>query len=60
MGVKLFAWLGGLALFLAVAYFVKYSFERDLIPTEVRVALGFLAGLRASCRRQSRISPRQV
>ncbi|MSU35412.1 MAG: DUF2339 domain-containing protein [Pedosphaera sp.] len=45
MGVKLFAWLGGLALFLAVAYFVKYSFERDLIPTEVRVALGFLAGL---------------
>lgn len=45
MGVKLFAWLGGLALFLAVAYFVKYSFDRDLIPPEVRVALGFLAGL---------------
>ena len=37
--------LGGLALFLAVGYFVKYSFERDLIPPEVRVALGFLAGL---------------
>ena len=45
MGVKLFAWLGGLALFLAVGYFVKYSFERDLIPPEVRIALGFLAGL---------------
>jgi uncharacterized membrane protein len=45
MGVKLFAWLGGFALFLAVGYFVKYSFERDLIPPEVRVALGFLAGL---------------
>ena len=45
MGVKLFAWLGGLALFLAVGYFVKYSFERDLIPPEVRVALGFLIGL---------------
>ena len=45
MGVKLFAWLGGLALFLAVGYFVKYSFERDLIPPEVRVALGFLIGV---------------
>ena len=45
MGVKLFAWLGGFALFLAVGYFVKYSFEHDLIPPEVRVALGFLIGL---------------
>ena len=42
MGVKLAAWLGGLALFLGVALFVKYSFEHDLIPPEVRVALGFL------------------
>src|SRR5437016_1901869 len=45
MGAKLFAWIGGLALFLAVAYFVKYSFEHDLIPPEVRVALGFLVGI---------------
>jgi hypothetical protein len=44
MGVKLFAWIGGLALFLGVAFFVKYSFENDLIPPEVRAALGFLAG----------------
>lgn len=44
MGVKLFAWIGGLALFLGVAFFVKYSFDNDLIPPEVRVALGFLAG----------------
>lgn len=44
MGAKLFAWLGGLALFLGVAFFVKYSFEHDLIPAEVRVALGFLTG----------------
>ena len=44
MGVKLFAWLGGLALFLAVSFFVKYSFEHDLIPPAVRVALGFLVG----------------
>ena len=45
MGAKLFAWLGGLALFLGVAFFVKYSFEHDLIPPEVRVALGFVFGI---------------
>ncbi|MGA3007528.1 MAG: DUF2339 domain-containing protein, partial [Opitutaceae bacterium] len=45
MGAKLFAWLGGFALFLGVAFFVKYSFEHQLIPPEVRVALGFLLGL---------------
>ncbi len=45
MGVKLFAWLGGLALFLGVVFFVKYSFEHNLIPPEVRVALGFLTGV---------------
>src|SRR6266545_1757072 len=41
MGAKLFAWIGGLALFLGVAFFVKYSFEHDLIPPELRVAIGF-------------------
>ena len=45
MGVKGFAWVGGLALFLGVAFFVKYSFERNLVPPELRVAIGFLAGL---------------
>lgn len=45
MGVKLFAWVGGFALFLAVAFFVKYSFENNLIPAELRVAMGFLTGL---------------
>ena len=45
MGVKLFAWVGGLALFLGVVFFVKYSFEHDLIPPELRVALGFLTGI---------------
>jgi uncharacterized membrane protein len=45
MGVKLFSWLGGFALFLGVAFFVKYSFEHDLIPPEVRVALGFLLSI---------------
>src|SRR6266567_8917990 len=34
MGAKLFAWIGGLALFLGIAFFVKYSFEHNLIPPE--------------------------
>ena len=45
MGAKLFAWIGGLALFLGVAFFVKYSFEHNLIPPEARVAIGFVVGL---------------
>ncbi|MEY2486806.1 MAG: hypothetical protein QOH39_2454 [Verrucomicrobiota bacterium] len=45
MGAKLFAWIGGLALFLGVGFFVKYSFEHNLIPPEVRVAIGFFIGL---------------
>ena len=44
MGVKLFAWLGGIALFFGVIFFVKYAFERNLIPPAVRVALGFVTG----------------
>src|SRR6266498_3185385 len=45
MGAKLFAWIGGLALFLGVAFFVKYSFEHNLVPPEMRVAIGFTVGL---------------
>jgi uncharacterized membrane protein len=45
MGVKLFAWVGGLAMFLGVVFFVKHAFDQGLIPPEMRVALGFLAGL---------------
>jgi uncharacterized membrane protein len=44
MGAKLFAWIGGFALFLGIAFFVKYSFEHNLIPPEMRVAIGFIAG----------------
>ena len=44
MGVKLFAWLGGVAMFLGVILFVKYAFENNLIPPPVRIALGFLTG----------------
>src|SRR5215510_10259088 len=45
MGVKGFAWIGGLALFLGIAFFVKYSFDNNLISPELRVTLGFIAGL---------------
>ncbi len=31
-GVKLFAGLGGLALFIGAGFFVKYSIDRNLIP----------------------------
>ena len=44
MGAKLFAWIGGLALFLGVAFFVKYSFEHNLISPELRVAIWFVVG----------------
>ena len=42
MGAKLIAWLGGFAALLGVGFFVKYSFEHNLIPPELRVAIGFL------------------
>lgn len=45
MGVKLFAWVSGLLLFLGVAFFVKYSFDNNLVPAELRVAIGFAVGL---------------
>src|SRR5260370_41321987 len=45
MGAKLFAWIGGVALFLGVAVFVKYSFEPNLIPPGLRVAIGFAVGV---------------
>ena len=45
MGVKLFAWLGGLALFLGVWFFIKYSFDQGWISPAIRVAMGFVTGL---------------
>lgn len=44
LGVKLFAWVGGLALFLGIVFFVKYAFERNLISPATRTAIGFLIG----------------
>ena len=45
MGVKLFAWLGGFALFLGMAFFVKYSLDHNLISPLMRVTIGFLIGI---------------
>jgi uncharacterized membrane protein len=44
MGVKLFAWLGGLALFFGIVFFVKYAFEHDWISPALREAIGFAVG----------------
>ncbi len=44
MGTKLFAWLGGVAMFFGVIFFVKYAFEHNLIPPSVRVTMGFITG----------------
>ena len=45
MGVKLFAWLGGFALFLGVVFMVKYSFENNLITPLGRIVFGGTVGL---------------
>lgn len=44
-GVKLFAWLGGLALFIGAIFFVKYSIDNNLIPPQLRLAIGAAVGL---------------
>ncbi len=47
LGVRLFAWLGGLALFFGVVFFVKYAFENRLLSPAMQIALGYAAGLAA-------------
>jgi Predicted membrane protein (DUF2339) len=44
LGVKLFAWIGGLALFLGIVFFVKYAFEQNLISPALRTSIGFIIG----------------
>ncbi|PKN10418.1 MAG: hypothetical protein CVU72_01265, partial [Deltaproteobacteria bacterium HGW-Deltaproteobacteria-7] len=44
-GIKLFAWLGGFALFIGAVLFVKYSIDNNLIPPEIRLVIGALIGL---------------
>jgi len=45
LGVKMFAWLGGIALFFGVIFFVKYAFEHNLISPVMRITIGFVMGL---------------
>src|SRR5206468_10432921 len=45
LGVKLFAWIAGLALFLAAVFFVKHAFEHDYITPRMRVLIGAATGL---------------
>jgi hypothetical protein len=45
LGIKLFAWVGGLFLFLAVAFFIKHAFDENLITPAIRVAFGYMTGL---------------
>ncbi len=45
LGVKLFAWAAGLALFLGAGFFLKWSFDHGLITPPVRVAMGFVTGI---------------
>jgi hypothetical protein len=44
VGVRLFAWLGGIGLFIGAAFFLEYSIEHDLIAPPMRVGIGFLVG----------------
>jgi len=45
MGAKLFAWIGGLALFLGIIFFVKLSIENGWISPVMRTAIGFVFGV---------------
>lgn len=44
LGVKLFAWLAGLAALFGAVFGLKYSVEHGWVPPAVRAAFGFLAG----------------
>lgn len=44
-GTKLFAWLGGLALFIGAGFFVKYSIDNNLISPVMRLVIGAVIGL---------------
>ena len=44
VGVRLFAWLGGLGLFIGAAFFLQYSIEHDLISPPMRIGIGLVTG----------------
>lgn len=45
IGVKLFAWMGGLALFVGVLLAVAYAFENNLITPGMRIIGGAVVGI---------------
>jgi len=45
MGAKMFAWIGGLAMFLGILFFVKLSFERGWVSPSMRIMIGYVIGL---------------
>ena len=47
IGVRLFAWVGGAALFIGAALFLHYSIQHNLIEPPVRVGIGLVAGAAA-------------
>jgi len=47
VGVRLFAWLGGIGLFIGAAFFLEYSIEHDLISPPLRVGIGLIVGAAA-------------
>ena len=44
VGVRLFAWLGGLGLFIGAAFFLQYSIEHDLVSPPLRIGIGLVTG----------------
>ena len=47
VGVRLFAWLGGIGLFIGAAFFLQYSIEHDLISPPMRIGIGLVVGASA-------------
>lgn len=46
-GAKLFAWIGGVAAFLALIFFIKYSIDNNLFTPQTRVIIGYVMALGA-------------
>jgi uncharacterized membrane protein len=44
-GTQLFAWLGGLALFVGAGFFVKYSIDNNLISPIMRLVIASIIGI---------------
>jgi uncharacterized membrane protein len=44
VGVKLFSWIAGIALALAVVFFLRYSIDHGWLRPPIRMAIGFISG----------------